>query len=176
MKKLIIFVFLFALLGCTEKKKKPSPTATTKTESTSGKLGSKSHVNIIKEQEYIYLDNSRVWHVKLNCVNFVCIEGKTIGVVRHDPRYIEKIGFCCPACIDDDVYKDLQNIVGTEFYSCHELYERLEKKYSDIDSYDRFVEMMHIQRLRRQIYNAAKEDGIISREQTYSEFSSDYGF
>ena len=85
MKKLIVFVFIFALLGCTEKKK-PSPTASTAADSTSSKLGSKSHVNIIKEQEYIYLDNSRVWHVKLNCVNFVCIEGKTIGVVRHDPE------------------------------------------------------------------------------------------
>lgn len=176
MKKLIIFVFLFALLGCTEKKKKPSPTATTKTESTSGKLGSKSHVNTIKQQEYIYLDNNRVWHVKLNCVNFVCIEGKTIGVIRHDPRFIEKIGFCCPACIDDDVYKDLQDIVGTKFYSCHELYQKLEKNYSDIDSYDRFVEMMHIPRLRRQIYDAAKDDGYINRNQTYSEFLSDYGF
>lgn len=185
MKRLIIFVFLFALLGCTEKKKKPSPTANATSSTEHGKLGS-AEVNqpgknnrkkTVNTTNFIYIDNNNVWHNDLNCISFTCAEGPTIGVRRCEPRFVKTVGFCCPHCIDDDFYIDLQSHVGTKYFDCYELYRKfVRSNYTEFGSYDEFAEIMLNKKRRREIYNAALREGFINEGESYSDFLGRFGF
>lgn len=183
MKSLIIFVFLFALLGCTEKKK-PSPTTTATSSTEHSKLGSgknrqsgEKQKKTVNSTNFVYIDNNNVWHNDLNCISFVCAEGTTIGVRRCEPRFAKTVGFCCPHCIDDDFYIDLQSHVGKKYIDCYELYRKFVRlNYTEFGSYDEFAEIILNEKRRRGIYNAALSEGFIDEGESFSEFSNRFGF
>lgn len=171
MKKIVLFVFLLALLGCSDKKK------LSQAQDDIHLIDSLRLITIYKasEKETIYLDNNQVWHYSLSCTMLRTSLGGSIGVKRYDPKFIEELGFCCSSCIDDNIYTGLNISVGAYYRNCKELYDKLSNlNYNFASSYSDFAEKMHNEISRRSIYNAAWMEKLIDED--FDEFSEKFGF
>lgn len=62
-------------------------------------------INEIKNDEYVYLDKSYVFHIDKKCDN---IKG---GVIYFNKNRVRMIKFACPDCISENDYKSLQDLI-----------------------------------------------------------------
>lgn len=60
--------------------------------------------NSIKNDEFVYVDKSEVFHIDKECGN---IDGGVIWVRKDEIKYL---GFVCTECVNKNEYKELEEI------------------------------------------------------------------